>query len=433
MKTDYTVRYAFLSGEAASYTGMAHYYRDYLLERKQLPQTPPLAKSDNTPFFLQLVGGIDKTKHFAGIPYQSIEPLTTFDQAQDMVNQLHQKGIPDIKVRYSGWFNGGLNHKVPATMKVDGAIGGEKGIKQFAQFAQERNIPVYPDVALLTGYSTSGFSKSEDAARTLRGTPATHYPLDLALNRRYSTGAPSYVISPRLVNGYVDSVLKELKTLKVSGVSLRDLAGQLDSDYRKNGQIDRTEAEAVSVEALSRMYQEGLDMMADGGNAYALPYLTHITNAPVTYSRFKIEDEGVPFYPLVIRGSIDYAGSPYNLSSSTNPRRYILQCLEYGASISFEWIYEPNEKMKDTDYSQLYAVYYGQWIDQAATMYQEVNQVLKKVLGQPIISHTRLAEGVYKTVYRNNIDVIVNYNSSPVTVDGKTVGAESYITGGEEK
>lgn len=433
MKTDYTVRYAFLSGEAASYTGMAHYYRDYLLERKKLPPTTPLAQSDNTPFILQLVGGIDKTKHFAGIPYHSIEPLTSFDEAQDIVNQLQQKGIPDIKVRYSGWFNGGLNHKVPAKMKVDGAIGGEKGLKQFAYFAKEKNVPVYPDVALLTSYSTSGFSKSKDAARTLRGTPATLYPFDLALNRRSSTSAPSYVISPRLVNGYVDSMLQELKTLKVSGVSLRDLAGQLDSDYRKNEQIDRTEAEAASVEALSRMYQEGLDMVGDGGNAYALPYLTHITNAPLTYSRFKIEDEGIPFYPLVIRGSIGYAGTPYNLSSSTNARQYILQCLEYGSHISFEWIYKPNEVMKDTDYSQLYAVYYGQWMDQATGMYQEVNEVLKKVIGQPIMSHQRLAEGVYKTVYRNNIYVMVNYNSSPVTVDGKTVGAESYITGGEEK
>ena len=88
-------------------------------------------------------------------------------------------------------------------------------------------------------------------------------------------------------------------------------------------------------------------------------------------------------------------------------------------------------KLKDTEHNHLYAVHYAQWIDLAKEMYHEINGALNKVRGQPIIDHARLAEGVYKTTYGNGFYVIVNYNPSAVTVDGHTIEAESFTTGGE--
>ena len=54
-------------------------------------------------------------------------------------------------------------------------------------------------------------------------------------------------------------------------------------------------------------------MLITGGNAYALPYADQIVNVPMESSHFNIVDETVPFYQMVIHGSIDYAGSPINL------------------------------------------------------------------------------------------------------------------------
>ena len=78
-------------------------------------------------------------------------------------------------------------------------------------------------------------------------------------------------------------------------------------------------------------------------------------------------------------GHIDYAGEPYNLSTYINPHQYILKNLEYGAGVYFTWIYEPNYKLKDTEYHHLYAVHYKEWIDLAQEMYEEINAVLKDV------------------------------------------------------
>lgn len=431
--TDYTVRYTFLKKEEASYVGLAQAYRKYLISTNGLPQASEAAANKDASFHLQLVGGISKKKHFAGIPYHTIESLTTVDQAQAIVKQLQERGIGNISLKYSGWFNGGQNHKVPEKIKVDSEIGGKKALTQFVSKAKEQNVTVYPDFAVLTAYSTSGFSKSDDAARTLRGLPASIYPLDLALDMRFrQNGPPSYVVAPRLVDGYVNTIIKQMGSSKIGNVSLRDLADQLDSDYRKNGQIDRSQSEAISVQALSKLQESGLGIMADGGNAYALPYLEAVTNAPLSSSNYKMEDESIPFYQMVIRGLVDYSGAPYNLSTHRSSKQYVLKSLEYGANVSFEWIYESNSQMKDTDFSELFAVHYGDTIDQATAIYKEVNDVLKKVSGQSILSHQKLAEGVYKTVYSNKTYVIVNYNSSPATVEGKTIAAESYSTGGGE-
>ena len=75
------------------------------------------------PFYLQLVGSIYKKKHLAGIPYRALEPLTTFEQAQSILTEMGKRGIHDIKLKYSGWFNKGLAHEVPSSVSVDQQVG----------------------------------------------------------------------------------------------------------------------------------------------------------------------------------------------------------------------------------------------------------------------------------------------------------------------
>ncbi|HTG71974.1 MAG TPA: DUF5696 domain-containing protein [Candidatus Udaeobacter sp.] len=432
MKSDFTVRYAFLSGEDATYQGMAEYYREYLEVSGGLPTTKAENKAEDVPFYLQLVGSIAKQKHFVGVPYQTLEPLTTFEQAKQIISQMKKRDIANIKLEYAGWFNGGLDHKVPDDITVDRAIGGSKGLRSFVSFAKEQGIDIYTDVAVLTAHTGKGLDEKEEASRTLRGVPASLYPLDLALSQRDRNKSPSYVVSPRRVGSYVEAMLKDLKGYETGGISLRDMADQLNSDFRKNNQVDRTESEEISIQALNDIRDADLKILADGGNAYALPYLSDITNAPMSNSKYKLEDEEIPFYQMVIRGYIGYTGTPYNLTAYTNVRQYILKCLEYGSGVYFEWIHEPNYNVKDTEFSNLYAVNYELWLDQAAEIYNEVNAVLKNVQNERIIAHEKLGDGLFKTVYESGMFVIVNYTDKQATAEGMTVDAESYLTGGEQ-
>lgn len=431
-KTDYVIRYAFLSGTDASYQGMARYYQNYLTDHGGLPEAQKAEALVNTPFYLELVGGITKTKHVLGIPYQSLEPLTTFEDAQTVLEQMQQRGIGNIMLKYAGWFNRGLDHKVPDQLSVDKALGGSKGLNRLVAFAKEQGVQLFPDVALLKANQTSGFKINQKASRMLSEIPAAVYPYNMALNRRDRTRSPSYIISPERVGGYVDATLKGMKPFDTGGIALRDMADELNSDFRKNHEVDRAESEQISIQSLDRISKQSLRILADGGNAYALPYLSDITDAPMSSSRFKLEDEEIPFYPMVVRGYVNYTGKPYNLSTYTNSKQYILKSLEYGSGVYYEWIYEPNHKVKDTEFDDLYAVNYEQWINQAAEMYLEVNGILKNVQNQRLTGHEKLADGVYKSTYENGVYVVVNYNRTAVLAEGRSIEAESYITGGEQ-
>ncbi|WP_245805829.1 DUF5696 domain-containing protein [Bacillus alkalicellulosilyticus] len=431
MNTDYVIRYAFLGGEDASYAGMAKYYQYYLVNTNGLPPIQEENEVENVPFYLELVGSITKRKHFAGVPYQGIEALTTFEQAESILSEMQEREINNIKLNYSGWFNGGVNHKVPDSISVDKAVGGKNGLRNFVTFLEEEGIEFFPDVSILTANSGSGFRESTKASRSLTGLPAELYPMDLTINRRDRTKSPSYVVSPILIGDYTESILSDFLEYETGGISLRDMADQLNSDYRRNNQIYRPESETLSKQSLNKVHGEDLKIMANGGNAYSLPFLSHIINAPLTNSGYKIVDEVIPFYQMVVRGHINYTGQPYNLSDYTDVSQYILRSLEYGSNVHFKWIYEPNYKVKDTNFNYLYAVNYELWIDQATEIYHEVNEVLSKVKGEPIAEHEKLEHGVYRTEYNNGVYVIVNYNRYPVDVDGKTIEAQGYMTGGE--
>lgn len=433
METDYVVRYAFLSGDEASYEGMARYYQRYLADRELLAPPAPTAGSadENIPFYLQLIGSINTQKHMLGIPYRAQLPLTTLEEAQTIVSELQERQISNVRIQYSGWFNGGVGQAVPSKVKVDSAIGGASGLERFRAFAKQSGVSFFPDVALLNFSNTDGLSTSGDASRRLTGDPAYIYPLDQALNRRDRTRTPAYLLSPAKLGKVTEGLLGGLQRLQMDSISLRDLGDQLNSDFRKGKTVDRVETEAVATAALRSIQSSGLRIMVDGGNAYALPYATDVTNVPMSNSGFKLEDEAIPFYQMVVRGYSDYTGSPYNLSTYTNPRQYLLKCLEYGAHPYFTWTYEQNAAVKETEYDYFYSVQYKEWIDLAQQLYGEMNEVMKQAQGKGIVSHEKLADGVYKTGYENGFYVIVNYNAAPVTAGGVTIEAEGFTTGGE--
>ncbi len=223
----------------------------------------------------------------------------------------------------------------------------------------------------------------------------------------------------------------QLQQLAISSVSLRDLADQLNSDYRKHHLVDRTESEQISRQALDSLYEAGLTMMADGGNVYALSYLTDITNAPLSAAGSRSRTN----LCRSIRWSFaDMSTIPgrHTICPHIRIRSNIFCNVWSTARFSFTWIAKQNDKVKDTEYDYLYAVHYDGWLELAEHMYEEVNSVLKLVQHAGIIHHEKRAEGVYETVYENGVSVIVNYNRSPVTINGITIAPESFVTGGEQ-
>jgi hypothetical protein len=87
---DISVRYAFLGGEDADYSGMARFYQDYLA-RTQRPQEGPRA-TERAPFYLDILGGVQKRVAFMGIPYRTTYAMTTFEGSGPHCGRIGSQG-----------------------------------------------------------------------------------------------------------------------------------------------------------------------------------------------------------------------------------------------------------------------------------------------------------------------------------------------------
>jgi hypothetical protein len=62
---------------------MANYYRNELLNRGELAKKDT---EDSIPFYLDLLGGVKMQQSILGVPYLSVYPMTTFDEAGKIID-----------------------------------------------------------------------------------------------------------------------------------------------------------------------------------------------------------------------------------------------------------------------------------------------------------------------------------------------------------
>jgi len=418
------VRYSFLYGDDAGYVGMAHHYQGYLQVRHGLQRRKP---EKELPFYLELVGGLQKRMPVYGVPRDVVLPLTTFEQAGRIIAGLQEAGVKNIKLRYSGWMRGGLDHDYPTRVKWAPEVGWEKDFHVLQDVLAQSAGEFFPETAFLNVNKNSwfdGYFPRLYSARHLDRTPARVFSYDRASYQR-KRDEYRYVLSPGRLPGLVSRFSRDYGRLGVEGLALRHLGNQLNSDFRENPErlIDR--GQALQIHRAQLQFLAGkFRLMVDGGFAYTLPYVEHVLNIPLTSSEYMIFDENVPFYPLVLHGFVNYAGEPVNLAQ--NYRRNLLKIIETGAAPYFKWSYAEPQAVKQTRYDYLYALCYQDWFSEAVEFYAHAGAVLAQVQGQRITGHRQVEKDVYQTTYENGIKITVNYNKVPVQIGGITIEGESY-------
>lgn len=426
---DVQVRYRFLSGDDADYSGMARLYRESLVRDGVLK---PREAEGDLPFYLDVLGAVDKRKSFLGVPYKGLVPMTTFEEAGVIARRLQEGGVSNLQMRYLGWFNGGLNHKIPDAVKAVGALGGQSGLQRLAGQLREAGGTLYPDVAFQHVFRDDWhFSPAADAARFITRETARLAPYHRALNRMDDDLGPYYLLSPAKLPYFVDRFIAGFGRFGIDAVSLRDLGDRLHADYRVNRLIFRETAKRIVAEQLGKLEERFGNVMIAGGNAYALRYADHLVNVPMSSSGFSITDEEIPFYQMVVHGYLDYGGPPINLHDEQDVQWHLLRAVEYGAAPHFLWSYESSSELKFTPYDHLFSTAYTAWIDEAIDMYRRVNEALAGLRSRPMAERIVHEPGVVEVRYENGTSVYVNYTEAPVTVNGVRVEAKNFAVDGE--
>lgn len=422
---DIQVRYRFLDGDEASYAGMASAYRDYLVRTYGLSRL----EDQQTPFHLELVGAVQRKRPVLGVPRTVAEPLTTFSEASEIVRMLTEAGVSNIKLRYTGWLDGGIRHSYPLKAEAESALGTVNELKALDVLLQQVGGRLYPEAGFLQVYDSGwfdGFSARNDASRYLDRKVAKSYVFDRATYQAKSEGS-GYVLSPRRVPELVSSFLERYSKYSIEGLCVRYMGNQVNSDFRDDPEqlIDRGQSVRTVAGQLATIRDTVDHLMVVGGNSYVLPYADVIVELPADDSGFTLVDREVPFYQIAIHGYVDYSSKAVN----TTPRTYreaLLRALEYGSAPSYMLVYRDPSICKDTEYDYLMSTYYADWIAEAIRFYHEVNEVVGNCHGQVIVNHEEVQQGVYRTTYEDGTAVFVNYNDVPVDIDGMVIEAVSY-------
>ncbi len=402
--------YRFLSGNNATYAGLASACREQLI-RNSVLSTKSVKLSDYLPFYLTLTGAAKDTVG----PFTYLKKLTTFEQAQDMLIRMKNKGINNVSVRYAGIYSGGLDSEDIEGASMLMRLGGSGKLTELYDYITAQKMSLFLDINLIS--SSNGFSGG-NAVNIKKKT--TEYNPQNYLSEYMKTDSESRNF--RRISKLTDviaNVINSSKNLGFSGYCLNDAGSLLYSDFSYNGLL-REEASNEISKAVAPL-STGHSVMVSTGNFYLLKNVDSVINIPLTsHASESGAYISVPFVQLILHGIVDYAGEAIN--TSTNHSELLLKYIEYGACPHYEWTYEPVGGNTDGD-----MFYYDNTVNTAAEFYTKANEALNDLRDARMTDHYEIDDGIFCTEYDTGSMVYVNYTDSDYTVLGAVVEARSFI------
>lgn len=423
-EVDYTIRYHFLYGKDANYSAMANYYQQYLVNTGVLTRQ---ASSENLPLDVNLIGSITKTVNNFGIPIETSYPVTTFEQAEEIMNIFKDNGISNADLVYSGTLNGGVDYKSIKKVKVESKLGGLNGIKTLNKNLASIGYGLYPEVDFTQIYEKgNGVSSNDDVVKYLSKSSAVMASYSAASASKNRQGAISYLVNPTLFNEIVSSFVNQFAQTEVKDLYVGSVGTMVNSNFSEQTGITRETSLYYVLEALDIMENNGYNMKFDVGNDYVLKYADSLTNVRTSSSNSRIEDYSIPFVGMVLKGYIPYTSTAVNKSG--NFQKSILEAVESGAGLSYLLMYANQLELVDTEYTDLFSINYKFWIEDAISQYKALNEDLGYLADKTIVSHEKLTKDVSCVTYEDGSKVYVNYGEADYKVDSKnTVEAMNYL------
>lgn len=424
---DCVIRYAFFAGEDTDYSDMAAYYREYLQENNALNQG---IEEEYYPLYANMLCGIDKTMSMAGIPVDQTVALTSFDQAAAVLEELQSNGVDDTVMMLSGWNQGGVRGNRPNALRPDGALGGMSGLENLLQTGEDLGAQIFLDWngSYLNERSNGlldTFVTGWNAASSISQKTAYKRVYNVADGTADTTRTWWYIYTPEYKQDLAASFLSSLDKLEASpGIALNWEGYDLNSDFNTNREKNRVENMENDSQVLAS-FAEQTDVMANGTNAYALPYADFIQNVPMASSGLEVYSYDVPFYQMVVHGCVPYATESRNFSS-LDEQTFLLKLLETGSSPAYFWAVNDDSVLKDSSFHEWYSLNTDNWMDSALELYGEAKDVLAPLSTLQMTEHVRLDDDVYRVTYGDTTQIYINYTSSQVTAEGVTLQPLSY-------
>jgi len=406
-KKDREVRIFFLNGSDANYSGMANKYREFLLNNNLMKKL--IQKDESIPLSIDLFMGVTEERML----FDKYISMTTFKQAEKITGSFLEQGVHNLDVGLKGWTAGGIR-QYPVIWPPERKIGGKKGLRNFLEYASKENIQVFLENNFTyADKDNGGFSSRADVVHQGSLVPVSDYSETFFILNPFST----FKRFSQFINNLFD--------YGSTGVAIQNIGEMIYHDYNRENEVGREGTAKTWNEMLETAQGSQRKTAVEGGNLYLLKNADRLYGIPINSSKYFITDEVVPFYQMVVHGSIPYTSEPGNLSYDLN--KTVLKWVEFGCVPYFELTWQEAVKLKNTTYNHLFTSCYKDWKDEAVAIYNEFNTRLSPVWGQFITGHKRLSEGFYHTEYEDGTNIYINYNKEDIQYEGYTVKAQDYL------
>ena len=408
--SDITMLYKVLDNENANYVGMANKYKEYLEEKGTFSTN---VAGDDIPLHLDYLMADSKN---ALLGKQTIEMSNT-DDVLEMHEYFLLQGLSSFNIGLMGWNDGGYSGNLPSSIDFDGKLGSTRSFKNLIEELQNTS-----EVSLINSYIYAGEEADSISVRSdiAKGIDRfrLQYECEMCVYTDQSLLYPEATL--RLGNKHFEDYA-DLNVNVVFEMLGNTLFSYYDGDY-----YSREDSYDIYQEMMS-LYDEKAGYLRP--NAYAFEYASFYYQTPMFNSQLKYFDDLVPVLQIVLMGEIPMFSDYLNFNSYG--QEFLLQLIDFNVYPSFVLTKNPSSLLKDTDIEYIYTSEFDLWKDTVVTEYTFINNALKNVIGETLVSREVPSQGIVKNTYSNGVIIYINYTSTDKVVEGITVGAINYALGGD--
>ncbi len=407
-KTNIKVRYCFTGGDKADYSGLAEEYRNYLLGNGSL------VKQDTS--YNTRVDFLGSDRQDFLIFKQEV-PMTTFDDVEEIYNDLTSNNVSSIFSLYKGWQKGGIYNLPVTSYKASSELGGTSDLTKLIKDSASKGVQMYlyQDGLRINPYdnnTTFNVMKRVDKRAFEEETYKDVF-------KKFQYILPSQ--SGKNLNALADSMKKkDLTNMAVSGTTYNL------SSYTYSGKYYTRVDSKNEYDKQMQKLSEKVSLALEQPNAYQWKYMSSFLDMPTGTSSYVYETEEVPFLSMVLRGVVPMYSDYVNFEA--NKDEFFLQLIEMGIYPSFYITQEDSSKLIYTNSNDIYSSKYDVYRDTIISYDEQLRQVNEQIGDGCIVEREYLDDKkkVVKVTYDNGKTVYVNYSEDSVTVDGVALEGLSY-------
>ncbi len=411
---DVKVRYK-LYTDNCNYYQMAVDYKDYLVKTKDLT----VEYAQNPEIFLDVISSLTMEDRFMGVPYDRTISMTTYEELSEILADLADV---DKVVSYKGAYNGGIYNTVNLKAKKTSANGSKA---DYEALMKEHGDSIYMSTPVSYVYKdTAVFNANKHGLLGFDSEPVKIYDYDIPTGRFNLFGEGHYVLSPYYLPAAVQSFAESAGNVNLA---IEDLGNLVYANYKPEAEVNLYEGEKVVQNALATLAANDRSLVLYNPVASRMSYAEYCADISRESSDYGLIEHNVPFRQLVMNGLTKY--TTLNINESSSGRNYyLLQALELGSCPKYKITAKSVDRLKESNYNELYSTEYKLNAENIKAMSAEVNEAFAQIGTTEIINHKILAEKVFETTYATGVKVVTNYNSLPVNVEGYgKIEAEGYI------